>query len=69
MDLSLLILICGCAALLISLLQCFFGYKLARFLLPFSGLALFEGLLYLFVYDHLRLDVVSTWLFFRNNFV
>jgi len=69
MNLSLVILICGCTALIISLLQCFFGYKLARFLLPFSGLALFEGLLYLFVYDYLRLDVVSTWLFFAGSAV
>ncbi len=67
MNSSLVILICGCAALIVCLLQCFFGYKLARFLLPFSGLALFEGLLYLFVYDQLRLDVISTWLFFCGS--
>lgn len=67
MNPSLVVLICGFAAVLISLLHCFFGYKLARFLLPFTGLALFEGLLYLFVYDHLRLDVMSTWLFFCGS--
>ncbi len=67
MNSSLVILICGCAALIVSLLHCFFGYKLARFLLPFSGLVLFEGLLYLFVYDHLRLDAMSTWLFFVGS--
>jgi hypothetical protein len=53
--------------LLVNLLHCFFGYKLARFLLPFTGLVLFEGMLYLFVYDHLRLDVMSTWLFFVGS--
>lgn len=67
MELSLLILICGGALVLLGLLHCFFGYKLARFLLPVSALVLAEGLLYLFVYDNLLLDTVSTWLFFAGS--
>ena len=64
MNLSLTILIIGCVALVVSLLHCFFGYKLGRFLLPVCGLALIEGILYVFVYDLLKLDTMSTWIFF-----
>lgn len=67
MSLSVVILICGSALVLLGLLNGFFGYKLARFLLPVSGFVLAEGLLYIFVYDLLKLDTLSTWLFFAGG--
>lgn len=67
MNLSAVILIFGCALVVLGLLHAFFGYKLARFLLPISGMVMTEGLLYLLVYDHLMLDSVSTWLFFAGS--
>ncbi len=61
---SLPLLIVGGAVLLLALLTAFFGYKLARFLLPFSGLALLLGIIYIYLYSILTLDTISTWLFF-----
>lgn len=67
MNLSAVILICGCVMVLLGLLHVFLGYKLARFLLPVSGMVLAEGLIYIFAYDSLNLDTVSTWLFFVGS--
>ena len=67
MELSLGLLIGGCITLLLALITSFFGYKLARFLLPLSGLAILEGLLYIYVYDLLTLNTLSTWLFFGGT--
>jgi hypothetical protein len=67
MSSSAVILICGCVLVILGLLHSFFGYKLARFLLPVSGTVLAEGLLYLLVYENLKLDSVSTWLFFVGS--
>ena len=64
MDLSLILLISGIAAILIGLAFCIFGYKLARILLPLCGVLIVEGALYFFVYDLLNLSVLNTWLFF-----
>ncbi len=62
-----LILVLGAALVLIGLLHCFFGYKLARFLMPLSGLLLAEGILYIYVYDGMQLNTESTWLFFLGS--
>lgn len=67
MNLSIIMLAAGCAALALGLLHAFFGYKLARFLLPVCGLALFCGALYIFVYGRLSLDATGTWLFFGGT--
>lgn len=67
MNLSAVVMVCGCVAVVMGLMHCFFGYKLARFLLPVSGVALAEGLLYILVYDNLKLDSVSSWLFFAGS--
>lgn len=57
-------LIVNCAVLLLGLLHVFFGYKLARFLLPLCGTLLAVSALYIFVYDMLSLDTVQTYVFF-----
>jgi len=62
-----ILLAIGIAALVISLLHCFFGYRLARFLLPVCGVLLIEGALYIFVYKSLMLDTMGTWLFFAGT--
>ncbi len=67
MSLSNALLIGGCIALLLALVTSFFGYKLARFLLPLCGLAILEGLIYVYVYDLLILDALGTWLFFGGS--
>ena len=67
MDQSIIMLIALCAVIVIGLLHCFFGYKLARFLLPLCGVALLEGVLYTFVYGELTLDPVGIWLFFAGS--
>ncbi len=67
MNLSAVILIFGCGMVVLGLLHGFFGYKLARFLLPVSGMVIAEALLYFLVYDHLLHDSVSTWLFFAGS--
>lgn len=67
MDMSLIILICGCAAIILGLVFNFFGYKLARLLFPLCGLVVVEGLLYIYVYDMLKLDNFETWLFFAGS--
>jgi hypothetical protein len=67
MNPSMMVLIVCCAGILLSLLTAFFGYRLGRFLLPLSGLLLLEGLIYIFVYDMLTLDTLSTWLFFGGT--
>lgn len=67
MDQSIIMLIALCAVIVISLLHCFFGYKLARLLLPLCGVALLEGVLHTFVYAELALDATGTWLFFAGS--
>jgi hypothetical protein len=61
------LLIGGSIGLLLALLTGFFGYKLARFLLPLSGLAVLEGIICIYLYDLLTLDAISTWLFFGGT--
>ena len=67
MDVSLILLIGGAAAIVIALLFCFFGYRLARFLQPITGLLVIEGLIYIFIYPMLALDSTGTWLFFAGT--
>jgi hypothetical protein len=67
MNPSMMVLIVCCAGILLSLLTAFFGYRLARFLMPLSGLLLIESLIYVYVYNLLTLDTVSTWLFFGGT--
>ena len=67
MNPSIPLLIGGSVGLLLALLTGFFGYKLARFLLPLSGLAVLEGLIYIYLYDLLTLDGIGTWLFFGGT--
>ncbi|NLT97909.1 MAG: DUF4203 domain-containing protein [Christensenellaceae bacterium] len=69
MDPSTMVLIACSAGILLSLLTAFFGYRLGRFLLPLSGLLLLEGLIYVYIYSLLRLDTLSTWLFFGGTAV
>ncbi|MGI5848734.1 MAG: DUF4203 domain-containing protein [Christensenellales bacterium] len=67
MDLSLIIMIGGSVAIALALIFCFFGYKLARILLPICGLAVFEAAIYLFIYDLFEMDTLMTWLFFGGS--
>lgn len=67
METPVIILISGCAAIILGLVYNFFGYKLARLLFPLCGLIVVEGLLYIYVYDMLRLDNFETWLFFAGS--
>ncbi len=63
MDLSWVILICGAATLILALVFVFFGYKLARFLMPICGVLVALAVLWAFALPALRLDVLATWLF------
>jgi len=63
MDLSWVMLICGAATLVLGLIFAFFGYKLARFLLPLCGVLVVLGALWAFVLPALQLDALATWLF------
>jgi hypothetical protein len=63
MELSWVILICGAATLVAGLIFVFFGYKLARFLMPLCGTALVLLALRAFVLGALHLDALGTWLF------
>lgn len=67
MDLSLILLICGAAAVIIALLFVFFGYKVSRFLMPLCGVLAVEAVIYLFIYDLFELNEVGTWLFFAGS--
>lgn len=69
MDLPVILFTCGSAAIVLGLVFCFFGYKLGRLLFPLCGLIVIEGLLYIYVYDMLRLDAFETWLFFGGSSV
>ncbi len=60
----LVLLIICCAVILFGLLHVFFGYKLARFLLPLCGTLLAEFVLYILVYDQLTLNSTETLIFF-----
>jgi len=64
MDLSWVILICGAATLILALVFMFFGYKLARFLLPLCGVLVVLAVLWAVVLPALRMDALATWLFF-----
>lgn len=63
MDLSWAILVCGAAALVLALVFLLFGYKLARFLLPFCGVLIVLIAVWAFTLDALRLNTMETWLF------
>ena len=69
MDLSIMILIGGSVVIAIALVFCFFGYKLARFLLPLCGTLILEALVYLYVYNLFQLNALGTWLFFGGTSV
>lgn len=66
---SVVLLICGAALILLGLTFCFFGYRFARLLFPFCGLVVVEGLLYIYVYGLFKLDALGTWLFFGGSSV
>lgn len=67
MDLSVVVLICGGAAIILGLVFCFFGYKLGRLLLPLCGLIVIEGLVYIFLYKQMQFDTLGTWLLFGGS--
>lgn len=69
MDLSLILLIGGIVAILLGFIFCFFGYKLARFLIPLCGLLVLEAIITIFGYNLLTLNEISTWLFFGGSSV
>ncbi len=69
MDLSLILFIGGGVVVALGLVFCFFGYKLARILFPLGGLIVLEGVLYIYVYNLLKLDGPGTWLFFGGSAV
>ncbi len=63
MEVSWIILICGAGTLAIGLLFLFFGYNLARFLLPLCGVLVALGLLWALLLPVMRLNSLDTWLF------
>lgn len=67
MDLSLIFIIDGSIIIIIGLLFCFFGYKLARPLFPLCGLLVLEGLIYIYIYGLFKMDTLGTWLFFGGT--
>lgn len=67
MDLSVVILISGGAAIILGLVFCFFGYKLGRLLFPLCGLIVVEGLVYIFVYKQMQFDTLGAWLLFGGS--
>lgn len=69
MDLSMILLLCGAGSILLALLYCFFGYRLARFILPICGILFLEGVNYLFIYPLLKLDLLGIWLLFGGTAV
>lgn len=66
---SVVLLICGAALVLLGLTFSFFGYRFARLLFPVCGLVVAEGLLYVYVYGLFNLDALGTWLFFGGSSV
>jgi hypothetical protein len=64
---SVILLICGAILIILGLTFCFFGYRFARLLFPVCGLAVIEGLLYIYVYELLKMDTFGTWLFFVGS--
>lgn len=64
MDLSMIVLLIGTGSILFALLNCLFGYRFARFILPICGILFLEGVTYLFIYKLLNLDSLSAWMFF-----
>lgn len=67
MDLSVVILISGVAAIILGLVFCFFGYKFGRLLMPFCGLVIVEILVYIFVYKQMQFDTLGAWLLFGGS--
>ena len=53
----------GIIAILIALIYCFFGYKLARVVLPFCGVAVITGLMYVFLVDFYTTGGLDKWIF------
>lgn len=64
---SIVLLIVNCTAVFLGLLHVFFGYKLARFLLPLCGMLFALSALFVFVYDMLSLNAVGTYMFFIGS--
>lgn len=67
MDLSVVILISGGAAVILGLLFTFFGYKLGRLLMPLCGLIVIEGLIYIFAFKQMQFDTMGAWLLFGGS--
>lgn len=53
----------GVIVALISLTYCFFGYRLARIILPLCGITVVGGLMYLFLIDFYTTGGVDQWIF------
>lgn len=53
----------GIIAILIALIYCFFGYKLARVVLPICGVAVITGLMYVFLVDFYTTGGLDKWIF------
>ena len=64
-----MILIGGSVVIAIGLVFCFFGYKLARFLLPLCGTLVLESIVYLYIYSLFQMNTLGTWLFFGGTSV
>lgn len=67
MDLSVVILISGSAAIILGLVYCFFGYKLGRLLFPLCGILIIEGLVYIYIYKQMQFDTLGAWLLFGGS--
>lgn len=58
-----MVIIVGVIAVLIALVYCFFGYRLARVVLPLCGVAAIGGLMYVFLIDFYTSGGVDKWIF------
>jgi hypothetical protein len=53
----------GVIAIIIALIYCFFGYRLARIVLPICGTAVICGLMYVFLIDFYTTGGLDKWIF------
>lgn len=53
----------GIIAIIIAVIYCFFGYRLARIVLPLCGTAVIGGLMYVFLIDFYTTGGLDKWIF------
>lgn len=53
----------GIIAIIIAVIYCFFGYRLARIVLPLCGTAVICGLMYVFLIDFYTTGGLDKWIF------